>query len=280
MEVTAEVVNAFVANGEGGNPAGVVLDASNLSVEEMQSVAYQIGASETAFVLPDEPATRKLRFFTPTVEVPLCGHATIATWWLLQDMGIQAPGEYTQNTQEGVIGISVDTDGEVFMEQPLQTIRDEIEAKIAAEALGVSEDDLNSELKPQLVQRQLMVGVKSIELLNALTPNLGFIHRISNDLDFYGLHAYVLLEPGSELIAAVRNFCPRVGINEDAATGTANGSFLEFLRHRKRLPDQAIYKIEQGVAMGRTSHIYGKFVGDKVWIGGQACLLNKLTLKI
>jgi PhzF family phenazine biosynthesis protein len=279
MEVTAEIVNVFIANGEGGNPAGIVLDASNLSAKQMQSVAHQIGASETAFMLSDKDATRKLRFFTPTVEVPLCGHATIATWWLLHHLGLQESGNYTQNTDDGVIGISIEQDGKVFMEQPLQEMRDFVDSQVAADCLAISPDDLSPNLKPRLVQRQLMVELKSLDVLNSLNPDLELIERTSNKYDFYGLHVFVLLDEG-KTIATVRNFCPRVGINEDAATGTANGSFLEFLRHSGQLPEQSIYKIEQGMALGKPSHIFGKFVNNKVWIGGIAKQMAQLELKV
>ena len=69
-------VQAFTKDGAGGNAAGVVSDASGLSEAHMQAVAAQAGYSETAFVCPSDTADHRVRFFTPTREVNLCGHAT------------------------------------------------------------------------------------------------------------------------------------------------------------------------------------------------------------
>lgn len=80
-------VDAFTKDGKGGNPAGVCLDGSGLSDLQMQSIAAKVGFSETAFVLPSQSADFRLRFFTPTTEVNLCGHATVATFHLLQEHG-------------------------------------------------------------------------------------------------------------------------------------------------------------------------------------------------
>ena len=86
-EKVAYTVNAFTANGEHGNPAGVVLDAEHLSDEQMLTIARQIDLSETAFVSASSRADYRIRFFTTTDEVDLCGHATIAAWSLLRSLG-------------------------------------------------------------------------------------------------------------------------------------------------------------------------------------------------
>src|ERR1700722_15774922 len=69
---------AFSANPAGGNPAGVVLDAAGLSDDAMQRIAADVGFSETAFLLPRQDGAFPVRYFSPLVEVPFCGHATIA----------------------------------------------------------------------------------------------------------------------------------------------------------------------------------------------------------
>ena len=71
-----------------------------------------------------------------------------------------------------------------------------------------------------------------------------------------------------------------MGIDEDAATGTGNGSFLEYLRSYNMLPEQDIYQIEQGVAMGQHSRLFGMFRNGRVWIGGTATRQGQLTLDI
>jgi len=87
-DVAVQVVNAFVDNGRGGNPAGVVLNAERFSQAQKQAIAAKVGLSETAFVSPSRTADFKLEFFTPTRQIPHCGHATIATFSYLVQLGL------------------------------------------------------------------------------------------------------------------------------------------------------------------------------------------------
>jgi PhzF family phenazine biosynthesis protein len=269
MQVKVYEVYAFTNNGEGGNRAGVVLDASKLSDDQMQLIAHAVGASETAFVLSDKTETAHLRFFTPTVEVPLCGHATIATWSLMHKLGLYKSGKYTQVTGAGIIHISVSDDGLIFMEQPKQKFRETLDPALIADELAIPVDIIDSTIKPQIVQHALMLGIKSKEILNRYILNKPKLLAFNKKYDFKGLHMFVILKT-KDLVAAVRDFDPIVGIDEDAATGTTNGSFLTYLRHYNALPRQEVHKIEQGEALGQLSHIYGKFKDDRVWIGGYA----------
>src|SRR6185369_17713524 len=84
MKIKVFTLNSFAKTQEGGNPAGVVLDSGNLSEVQMLAAAKEVGFSETAFVGKSNKADFKVRFFTPTDEVDLCGHATIATYALMQ----------------------------------------------------------------------------------------------------------------------------------------------------------------------------------------------------
>jgi len=87
MDITVNVVDAFIDSGQGGNPAGVVLDAGGFSAETKQRIAARVGLSETVFVSPSSVADFKLEFFTPTRQIPHCGHATIATFCYLLQRG-------------------------------------------------------------------------------------------------------------------------------------------------------------------------------------------------
>jgi len=93
-------VTAFSDSAHGGNLAGVVLDADSLSEEQMLKIAKEVGYSETAFVMKSTKADFKVRFFTPTDEVDLCGHATIATFNLLRDLGAITVGDYTKKQRQ------------------------------------------------------------------------------------------------------------------------------------------------------------------------------------
>src|SRR4051794_3761237 len=86
--ITAYVVNSFTLNGQGGNPAGVVLDASRISTAQRQQIAAQLRLSETAFLEPVGANRYRLEFFTPSRPIANCGHATIATFALLRQQGM------------------------------------------------------------------------------------------------------------------------------------------------------------------------------------------------
>lgn len=142
-EKTVYIANAFTANGEHGNPAGVVLDAQDLDESQMLDIAQQVGLSETAFVSESDDADKRVRFFTPTEEVDLCGHATIATWSLLKSLGRISNGEYTQQAMAGVLGISVQDDV-TFMEQAQAVFSEIVSADEVAFLLGIEVDDLHA----------------------------------------------------------------------------------------------------------------------------------------
>lgn len=272
------VVNAFSQDGAGGNPAGVVLDAQGLSDEQMQKIAHEVGASETAFVLPSSDATHRLRFFTPTTEVDLCGHATVATWSLIREQDIHPLGEYTQDTMAGKLAISVE-EHTVFMQQPEQKLGDTFDRNLVQQILGIKPEDLSTEFEPQSMNGACMVALNSEDTLNNLKPDLDAMAKLSDEHDCFAFHVFVLHGEG-ELLASVRDFGPAIGVPEDPATGTSNGSLLAYLKATDKLPKQNMYKIQQGVAINRPSLILGKFQGDRVWIGGEATVKRVLELEV
>jgi PhzF family phenazine biosynthesis protein len=280
MSKKVYIVNAFTAEGQNGNPAGVVLGADDLSEQDMLRIAASIGLSETAFVSKSTKATRRVRFFTPTVEVPLCGHATIATWSLLHQLSLVPVGMHTQETGAGVLKVTVRDDGLVFMEQATAEFFDEIAPVEVAGFLGIDVADFDMTLRPQIVStglRDLLVPVANRQVVAKLQPDLEGIAAFSRQHDISGFHVFAML--GKELsLAAARNFAPADGIPEECATGTSNGAMLCYLRANNVLPQQATYRIEQGEAMGRLSYIYGTFKGARIWIGGEATTIEQKNI--
>lgn len=271
------VVNAFTADGEHGNPAGVLLEADALNEQQMLAIASEAGLSETAFVSQSDHATRAVRFFTPTTEVELCGHATIATWSLLHTLGELSAGSYTQETKAGLLEVAIESDGLVFMEQTAAVFFDEIEPMEIADMLGLGANDFHASLRPQIVStgiKDLLVPMIDKSVLARLRPKLEAIADFSRRHDISGFHVFALLEDEQSL-ASARNFAPADGIPEECATGTSNGALLCYLEKEGRLPQQDMYRIEQGEAMGRLSYIYGTFKSDVVWIGGEATVVER-----
>lgn len=103
MDIKVYTLNAFAKTENGGNPAGVVLSADTLSPADMQKISAKAGFSETAFVKKSEIADFKVDFFTPNNQVDLCGHATIATFYMLANKDLIKAGTYTQETKAGRI---------------------------------------------------------------------------------------------------------------------------------------------------------------------------------
>ena len=103
--VEVYVISAFSKDGRGGNKAGVVLDSRGLMPAKMMAIAKDLGYSETAFLMESDVADFKVRYFTPTEEVPLCGHATIATFSILNSLGRLSKDTYTIETKAGSLNL-------------------------------------------------------------------------------------------------------------------------------------------------------------------------------
>ncbi len=119
--VDVYVTSAFSKNGEGGNRAGVVLSRSDFAHHQKMEIAKRLGYSETAFVSDSDKADFKLQYFTPTEEVPMCGHATIATFSILKLLNMLDKADCTIETGAGIINIHIKEDGLVLMEQNCPT---------------------------------------------------------------------------------------------------------------------------------------------------------------
>lgn len=282
MIVKAYKLSSFAKTKNGGNPAGVVLDADMLQEELMKLLAKTIGFSETAFVTNSEAADYKVRFFTPNAEVDLCGHATIATFSLLKQKGLAKPGSYTQETKAGILRIAIGEEN-VFMEQAKPEFFETIPKEEFMECLNINVDDFDSRLPIQIVStgvRDILVPVGSMSILKALKPDMKKIEEISVKYNVTGLHVFTLSDTPNKA-AVCRNFAPLYGIPEESATGTSNGALVSFLYRYGYLKDNLEnISIQQGDFMNRPSIIKAmlKVEGDEikeVWVGGEALITGE-----
>ncbi len=253
MKVQVAIVQAFVEQGKGGNPAGVVLQADQLSQAQKQAVAKAVGYSETAFVSSSEVADFKLEFFTPTCQIAHCGHATIATFNLLQAQGLIKTPDSSKETIDGIRSIRL-TQDQAFMQQlaPVYQQVEELQPQIL-QALGLQTTDLSA--GPLLVDTGnafVLVGVSDKTRLGAIKPDLALIDQISQQLDLIGFYVFSTdtFLPGRA--ATSRMFAPRYGISEEAATGMAAGPLACYL-HDFMQYKQTTLLIEQGYAMAEPS---------------------------
>ena len=260
--VQVGIVNAFVADGQGangqsGNPAGVVLDADRLGAGDMQAIAADMGLSETVFVSKSEIAGFKLDFFTPTRRIAHCGHATIAAFSYLASLGRVGNGVTSKETVDGLRKIILE-DGAAYMEQLAPTYLDAEEwsaAGVTLEAvlrsLGLPPSALDARARPAIVStgnRFLVLGVESGDALGKLRPDFDAIAKISEALDLIGYYIFTTDRAATRMDALARMFAPRYGIPEESATGMAAGPLACFLHDRLHVPGPEL-RIEQGLHM-------------------------------
>ncbi|MCV0428254.1 MAG: PhzF family phenazine biosynthesis isomerase [Roseibium sp.] len=231
---TIHVVDAFTKKTSTGNRAGVVLEAESLTTSEMQEIAAFAGYSETAFVLPPTGKDHDLhvRYFTPNAEVPICGHATIATHFLRAQRWGADHYPIRVKTGAGIIPISVRTEGTDLLVSMTQgdvefgTILDKAERLQLAAALNISVSDFVADLPIQIVSTghsKVIVPLKCRELLNSLKPNSNDLIALSKSIDCNGFFLFVLSGTSEIPETYGRMFAPAIGIEEDPVTGNANG---------------------------------------------------------
>lgn len=290
-------VNSFTTIPEGGNPAGIVLDGEDLNTDQMQQIACGLGFSETAFVAHgNEFADYEVRFFTPTKEVDLCGHATIATFYVLaKTKSIEGPFEgkiiLKQDTLAGILPIELTYSGgdivNVLMTQSKPKFGKKIyDISTLSEIMGIdaSETGLpDIEIYPQLVSTGLfdiMMPVKNRKILDKIDPDIERLIDYSNTLGVTGVHAFTL-EREENLVVYCRNFAPAFGITEESATGTANGALGAFLIKNNVLKFRSGMEIIsiQGIKMNRPSSILIRLEGTEddfiIKVGGSAIIIEE-----
>ena len=290
------LVDAFADEPLAGNAAGVVPDAGDLDEDQMQAVARELGVSETAFLAPSTEADRKIRYFTPTQEVDLCGHATVASHAALYGDGTIDPGVHTLETNVGVLDVEVTGEGRVWMTQDAPTVREvDLDYGDLGDALGIDPaafEDVGADLPPAFASTGLpflVVPVNFLEHLSGMDPDLAAVESLAAAHDATGLYVFTFdaLDAASTLHA--RMFAPGAGVPEDPVTGTASGACGAYLRyvdafeggeaHRtsesvsgergkpRGMPEEMVF--EQGHFVDRPGYARVR-VGDAVRVGGDA----------
>ncbi len=279
----ALILKSFIFNGSGGNGAGVVILDDIQPDEEMLKIAEKVGLSETAFVRVLDDENFEVKFFTPVCEVDLCGHATIAAFYYVGEKLITDKSKtYAafQHTKAGKLKIEIEFKenrvSKVLMEQAqpvfFGTVSNSEKIEIA-KSLGIEPENIalnNFDLGIELVStglKDILIPVKSREILNNLKPDFKYISDISNRNNACGYHIYTL---ENDRVFA-RNMAPLVGIDEECATGTANGA-LGSLLHKKGIKSGA-FSVLQGEAMNEMSEICVYVDDNEVNVGGTAIIV-------
>ncbi|MFB6354282.1 MAG: PhzF family phenazine biosynthesis protein [Halobacteriales archaeon] len=275
--VRALLVDAFTDEPLSGNAAGVVPDAEGLTPAQMQAVAREFGASETAFVIPSDTADRRLRFFTPTTEVDLCGHATVAAHAALRDAGALEPGDSTVETAAGDLDVTVEADGTVWLGQPAPEVREvDVTVEATAAALGLDPPSIRDVDLPLARASTgvpaLVVPVDYLSALGDIAVDRDAVLELCDEVGADGVYAFTFDTLDAEATLHGRFFAPALGIEEDPVTGTASGAVAGYLRHVGAfapMPDEL--RFEQGHFVDRPGRVRVR-VGASVEVGGRAAV--------
>ena len=274
------VVDAFTDQPFGGNTAGVVLLDSDTFPEEglMLQIAAELRYSETAFIQRHSDNEFTIRYFTPKAEVELCGHATIASFFMLHKKGL-ASGQCLCHTKAGDLHIEV---GEKVM---MQMAQPRIVATIGKteeiyRALGMN--DYHPTMPVQIVYAGLpdiMIPLPHLDTLQMLQPDMQAIADITKKYEAVSFHVFAFSDDG--YTAHVRDFAPLYDIPEESATGTANASLTYYLQQCGCIGNEADCSFIQGEALGRPSVIATRIQADgNIFVGGTAAIMAEGNLTI
>jgi len=293
-------IDSFTRTPFRGNPAGVVLDADGLSEAQMQDIARELKHSETAFVLRPSSADHDVwvRFFTPTVEVPVCGHATIAAHYALADARSRAGGSTAASETSSVVqrtGAGL---------QRIRTVRHGDDWRIEIDQGAISfgppldgawrrriADALRlqgglAEWPVQVVSTghsKVIVPLRDGYPLDEVRPDLQALVSLSAELGCNGWFPFVI---SGEHRTDGRMFAPAIGITEDPVTGNANGPLGAYLAKRGLMQHdgkQLRFEGHQGRAMRRDGVVHVRVAvrenaPESVTIAGDAVILFRAEI--
>lgn len=245
-------VDSFTSEAFKGNPAAVCILSAMPTMEWMKNVAREMNLSETAFVVIKEDHY-DLRWFTPTVEINLCGHATLASAHILWAEGYQKAGKDIEfHTKSGVLRTK-QAGSWIEMNFPLLKYEKSDVPKELIEALG---------LVPQTTCKSndnYLIEVASHEIVEKLSPNFEMLSKI----DMHGV--IVTSRSNGEYDFVSRYFAPGVGVNEDPVTGSAHCVLVNYWKDRFGKDKFRAYQLSS-----RGGEIRLKLDGERVLISGQA----------
>lgn len=250
MKIPIYQVDAFTSERFHGNPAAVCLLQEWLPDEIMQEIAAENNLAETAFVV-EKGGGYELRWFTPAVEVILCGHATLATAYVLKEHRDYLPDEINFKTKSGILKVIFGGNimSMIFPSRP--------------GAVCEAPQDLVSGVKVQLLEvlksiEDYMVVLKSQEEVVELKPDLDMFSRVEG-------RGVIVTARGSEVDFVSRFFAPHAGIPEDPVTGSSHTTLIPYWSRVLNKKSMTALQVSE-----RGGKIFCEDLGDKVRIAGNA----------
>ncbi len=305
MSLEYFVIDAFTTTAFDGNPAAVILKADGLTDEQMLSIAAEFNLSETTFItkvdpnahrntsdLEEENASIRFRWFTPTTEVDMCGHATLAGVHALIESGqlpaptlsgsVRLPIETRSGTLIANIESLPDAPGRhaIWLDLFTPTLKEiSLHEDDLAQCLSMPIDAYNNNLPPAITQDQdAIIFVKDFSVLNDIKPDFKKLSTLLGKHNLRGLSVATVATLTPSIHVQSRFFAPNCGINEDPVTGSVHGPLGAYLVEHGVMPmhdDFAGLQCTQGIPGGRTGLVWvlvQRQAGETlaVRIGGQA----------
>ncbi|ADU66543.1 phenazine biosynthesis protein PhzF family [Desulfurispirillum indicum S5] len=249
-------VDAFTQQVFGGNPAAVCPLESWLSVETMQAIAAEHNLSETAFFVATAPGHYQLRWFTPQVEVDLCGHATLASAFVIFSSMAPQLDRITFETASGVL--KVERRGTLLvMDFPSRRPHPAALSPLLGQALG-------REPRETWKSRDYLLLFEDEETIRSLQPDFDALKRIPDTLGF------IVTAPGNTVDFVSRFFAPGAGIAEDPVTGSAHSTLIPFWADRLGRTTLHARQISP-----RSGELFCENLIDRVLIGGHCVFFSQ-----
>ncbi len=280
-------IDAFTDSPFKGNPAAVCF-ADDLNVKEKQLIAREMNLSETAFISKSNIADYKLQWFTPTTEVRLCGHATLASLhFLTQKKLLKERQQIKFETLSGILNCFREKNS-YYMQLPIPKIS--IYKNSSGElfkVLGLKTNAINKDLSIIIVNHETCyIHVNSLKVLRNSEPDFNTLLKLGKTKkEFRIIVAYTLETLEQNNYAHSRCFAPYYGINEDPVTGSTNGPLLLVLKKLSLLDkSKNDFKatFEQGDFIGRKGRVGVIFnsLKKELYISGKAVIVLKGNLSI
>jgi PhzF family phenazine biosynthesis protein len=241
-----------------GNPVAVVIGAEGLDTAAMQRIACWTNLSETTFLLKSGRADYRLRIFTPRQELPFAGHPTIGSAHAALESGfVSRKPRLVQECGAGLIELSVEDDGRIFLRGPQPGIR-ELQTAIPSIPLAPGTKVLRIDVGPVWVVGEMTDAAA----LAALKPDMTALAEWSNAI---GVTGATVFAPAHDSAIHVRSFAPAHAVPEDPVCGSGNLSVAHYVGRRFG----ASYVSRQGMQLGRDGRVFVRFA-DAPEIGGHA----------
>jgi len=252
MKIPLFYIDAFSSEVFKGNPAAVCLLESWLPDEVLQSIAAEHNLSETAFVVREDKEVFQLKWFTPKVEVDLCGHATLSAAHVLFSIYSFGNKPILFKTKSGILPVTHSSDGKITLDFPAAKAEPYKITQELTEALGCSFTEAYS------TRNQLLVVLNSEKEIANLSPDFIKLKELE-------ARAIMVTARGSDCDFVSRFFAPKVGINEDPVTGSAHCSLVPYWSNKLKKTTIHARQLSE-----RTGELWCQLSGDRVMISGYA----------